>query len=149
MISRRMFIQGACGTVLGVMSVGSYSYFLEPRWIELKNIIIKIHALPKQFEGMTIAQLSDIHHSKYVPREFVRRCVRKVNALSPDIIALTGDYVYNSESFLPTVAEELAELRAKEGVFAVLGNHDKKYITLDILSRKGIQVLINKHIPLY
>src|SRR3990170_1277135 len=149
MISRRMFIQGACGTVLGVMSVGSYSYFLEPRWIELKNIIIKIHALPKQFEGMTIAQLSDIHHSKYVPREFVRRCVRKVNALSPDIIALTGDYIYGSKEFISPVAEELSELKAKEGVFAVFGNHDCRDITADILSKKGICVLINKHIPLY
>jgi len=149
MISRRMFIQGALGCALGGISIGSYSRLFEPRWVEINKVDIYIDSLPKRFQMMTIAQLSDIHHCKYVPREFVRKCVRKVNALSPDIIALTGDYVYNSESFLPAVAEELAELRAKEGVFAVLGNHDKKYITLDILSRKGIQVLINKHTLLY
>src|SRR3972149_575040 len=124
MISRRMFIQGACGTVLGVMSVGSYSYFLEPRWIELKNIIIKIHALPKQFEGMTIAQLSDIHHSKYVPREFVRRCVRKVNALSPDIIALTGDYIYGAQDSCIPVAAHIARQSPVHSVCCVLNNHD-------------------------
>ena len=99
MISRRMFIQGACGYILGVMSVGGYSRLLEPRWLEIKNVFIKIHALPRQFEGMTIAQLSDIHHCKYVPREFIKKCVRKVNALSPDIIALTGDFVYGSKEW--------------------------------------------------
>jgi len=149
MISRRMFIQGACGYVLGVMSVGSYSCLLEPRWIEIKNISINVHALPKRFEGMTIAQLSDIHHCKYVSREFIKNCVRKVNALSPDIVALTGDFVYGSREFISSVAEELSELKAKEGVFAVLGNHDNKDETTGALAEKGIRVLINEHIPLY
>lgn len=149
MISRRMFIQGACGYVLGVMSVGSYSCLLEPRWIETKHVLINIHGLPEQFEGMTIAQLSDIHHCKYVPREFIRRCVRQVNALAPDIIALTGDYVYGSKEFISAVAKELAGLKSKEGVFAVLGNHDNKDDTVEALSEKGIRVLINEHIPLF
>jgi predicted MPP superfamily phosphohydrolase len=72
-----------------------------------------------------------------------------VNTLSPDIIALTGDYVYCSQNFLPSVTEELAELKAKEGVFAVLGNHDQKDSAFDALSKKGIHLLINEHIPLY
>src|SRR5574340_120297 len=139
MISRRTFIQGA----FGIASLGSYSYLLEPRWVEINNVVIPIDALPKRFEGMTIAQLSDIHHCKYVPREFVRKCVRKVNALSPDIIVLTGDYIYVSDKFLLPVAEELAELHAKEGIFAVLGNHDNKETTSDVLLKKGIHVLIN------
>lgn len=142
-------MQGACGYVLGVMSVGGYSCLLEPRWLEIKNVFINIHGLPKQFEGMTIAQLSDIHHCKYVSREFIKKCVRKVNALSPDIIALTGDYVYGSKEFISSVAGELVELKAKEGVFAVLGNHDNKDVTVDTLAKKGIRVLINEHIPLY
>lgn len=149
MISRRTFIHGMCGYALGVMSVSSYGCLLEPRWVEIKNISINIHALPKRFEGMTIAQISDIHHCRYVSREFIRKCVRKVNALSPDIIALTGDFVYGSEEFVYSVAEELSELKAKEGVFAVLGNHDNTEKTVDALSKKGIRILINQHIPLY
>ena len=149
MISRRTFIHGACGYVLGVLSVGSYSRFLEPRWVEIKNVVIGINNLPKRFEGMSIVQLSDIHHCEYVPREFIRKCVWKVNTLSPDIIVLTGDFVYGSNAFIPSVAEELSELKSKEGVYAVLGNHDNKELTFDILSKKGIHVLINEHIPLY
>ena len=62
---------------------------------------------------------------------------------------LTGDFVYGSNAFIPSVAEELSELKSKEGVYAVLGNHDNKELTFDILSKKGIHVLINEHIPLY
>ena len=116
MISRRTFIKSALGCGIGITSVGGYSRLLEPRWVEINIIDIKINALPKQFEGMTIAQLSDIHHCKYVPKEFIRKCVRKVNALNPDIIVLTGDYTTKSPVFLFPVAEELAELKAKEGI---------------------------------
>src|SRR3989304_10128990 len=114
MISRRMFIQGACGYVLGVMSVGGYSCLLEPRWLEIKNVFINIHALPKQFEGMTIAQLSDIHHCKYVPREFIKKCVRKVNTLSPDMIALTGDFVYGSPEIISSLSVGVGGIKTKE-----------------------------------
>lgn len=149
MISRRMFLRSAVGCGVGILSAGGYSRLLEPRWVEINNVRIRIDALPKRFEGMTIAQLSDIHHCKYVPREFVRRCVRKANALYPDIMILTGDYIYGSGEFLFPVAEELSELQAKEGVFAVLGNHDDKDQTVQALSQAGIRVLINEHVALY
>ena len=148
MISRRAFIYGLCGNIVGVASVGSYSRLLEPRWVEVKNVEIAVDSLPKKFEGMTIAQMSDIHHCKYVSREFIRQCVRKVNALRPDVIALTGDYVFGAHSLVLSVSEELAELQAKEGVFAVLGNHDDKDATFESFSQKGIHVFINNHVPL-
>ncbi|OQZ00573.1 MAG: hypothetical protein B6D35_06245 [Candidatus Brocadia sp. UTAMX2] len=149
MISRRTFVLGTLGYGFGFVTLGGYSRWLEPRWVETNHVPIKIHALPKQFEGMTIAQLSDIHHCKYVPRDFIRRCVQKANALCPDVIVLTGDYVYRSRAFIASVAEELSALRAKEGVFAVLGNHDDKDQTFHALSKAGIRVLINEHVPLY
>lgn len=149
MISRRAFIRGSCSYVFGVLSLGSYSHLLEPRWVGITNITIKINALPKQFDGLTIAQLSDIHHCKYVPKEFIRRCVQKVNALHPDIIVLTGDYIYGSNTFLLPVTQELAKLKAKEGIFAVLGNHDNREYTADLFFKNGIRVFINEHTAIY
>lgn len=149
MVSRRTFISGTCSCLFGLISVGSYSHLLEPYWVEVKNVIVEINRLPRQFNGLTIAQLSDIHHCRYVPKEFIRKCVRKVNALHPDIIALTGDYIYGSHTFLLPVTEELAGLRAKEGIFAVLGNHDSREYTADIFFKKGIRVFINECTPLY
>lgn len=149
MISRRTFISGTCSYLFGLMSIGSYSHLLEPRWVEVKNVIVEINRLPKQFDGLTIAQLSDIHHCRYVSKEFIRKCVRKVNAFHPDIIALTGDYIYGSNAFLLPVTQELAKLRAKEGVFAVLGNHDNREHTADVFLKNGIRVFINECIPIY
>lgn len=149
MISRREFLLGALGCGAGTTAVGGYSRLIEPRWVDINHIHIKINALPKRFEGFTIAQLSDIHHCKYVPAGFIRKCVRQVNALSPDIIALTGDFVHDSDQRLPSVAEELSHLKAKEGVFAVPGNHDNRELTLYALSKKGIRLLINELVPLY
>src|SRR3990172_2341390 len=141
MISRRTFIHGACGYVLGVLSVGSYSRFLEPRWVEIKNVVIGINNLPKRFGGMSIVQLSDIHHCEYVPREFIRKCVWKVNTLSPDIIVLTGDFVYGSNAFIPSVAEELSELKSKEGVHVLINEHIPLYRKKDYLFIAGVDDL--------
>lgn len=149
MISRRAFITGASGCALGLVSVGSYSRFLEPRWVEINNVAIKINNLPKRFEGLRIVQLSDIHHSKYVSKAFIRKCVREANALYPDVIVLTGDYVFRDQRYLSPVAKELSELRAKEGVFAIVGNHDDKGLTYDELHKNGIRLLINEHVVLY
>lgn len=149
MISRRTFLLGALGCGVGPIAVGGYSRLIEPRWVEINHICIKISALPKRFEGFTIAQLSDIHHCKHVPVEFVRKCVRQVNALSPDIIALTGDFISDSDTYLSPVVEELSRLEAREGIFAVPGNHDNKELTLYTLSKRGIRLLINELVPLY
>jgi len=149
MLSRRTFIKGMCGTALGVGAIGSYSHFIEPRWVEVKSVDVKINALPGRFHGMTIAQLSDIHHCKYVPKEFIRQCVRKANALRPDIIVLTGDYVFEDNKYLPPAIKELAGLRAREGIFAIPGNHDDADDTCTEFSKKGIQVLMNKHVPVF
>ncbi|MEK7288617.1 MAG: metallophosphoesterase [Planctomycetota bacterium] len=149
MISRRTFLLGALGCGIGPTAIGGYSRLIEPRWVDVNHIHIKVNTLPKRFEGFTIVQLSDIHHCKYVPAEFIRKCVRQVNALSPDIVALTGDFVHDSDTYLPSVVEELSHLKAKEGVFAVPGNHDNKELTLYALSKSGIRLLINELVPLY
>ena len=94
-----------------------------------------MNTLPKRFEGFTIVQLSDIHHCKYVPAEFIRKCVRQVNALSPDIIALTGDFVHDSDAYPPVRCGRTITPEQKEGIFAVPGNHDNKEVTHYALSK--------------
>ena len=149
MISRRTFLLSALGCGIGPTAIGGYSRLIEPRWVDVNHVRIKMNTLPKRFEGFTIVQLSDFHHCKWVPAEFIRKCVRRVNALSPDIIALTGDFVHDSDDYLPSVVEELSHLKAKEGVFAVPGNHDNKELTLYTFSKNGIRLLINETVPLY
>jgi predicted MPP superfamily phosphohydrolase len=69
-------------------------------------------------------QLSDIHHGPWIPLSHVREIVATANALNPDVILLTGDYVHRSPAYITPVVDALANLRARVGIVGVLGNHD-------------------------
>jgi predicted MPP superfamily phosphohydrolase len=112
---------------------------------------IWLDALPGPFNGLRVAQISDIHHGMFLPQEWLAEAVRQVNRLNPDIVALTGDFVTYSRANIEPAAEILGHLRARYGVFAVLGNHDYRVdadaITL-ALRRRRISVLRNQHVAL-
>jgi uncharacterized protein len=104
--------------------------------------------LPEEFRGFRILQLSDIHHSLFVPLDQVAAVVELSNRLKPDLVALTGDFVTYSRSSIGPVAEILGGLRARSGVVAVLGNHDFRVgadAVEGALRRQRIQVLRNRH----
>lgn len=117
--------------------------------IEVTHRNIELPHLPAALAGLRVVQLSDIHHGLYMPRERVVRAVEFANRLQPDLLALTGDFVSNSRSFIAPVAEILGGLRARWGVFAVLGNHDYRVGAEQVataLLRQGIEVLRNRHV---
>lgn len=119
--------------------------------IELTEHRVGLAGLPDAFRGLRIVQLTDIHHGLYFPETALNLVVELTNKLSPDIVALTGDFVTRSRNYIEPVAEILSGLTATEGVFAVLGNHDFRVGADEIasaLSRNGIQVLRNRHVTL-
>ena len=85
---------------------------------------IWLDALPSVFSGLRVVQISDIHHGLFLPPQMLEQAVRQANRLNPDIVALTGDFVTYSRANIGPAAEILKNLRARHGVFAVLGNHD-------------------------
>lgn len=90
-----------------------------------KQTTIEIPHLPKAFDGYRIVQLSDFHVGTYRknPR-FVDRVVEKTNRQRPDLIVFTGDMVnYNADEIEPFMSH-LKRLRARDGVYSILGNHD-------------------------
>jgi predicted MPP superfamily phosphohydrolase len=129
------------------------SVLIEPRWIRVNRYRFPVADLPKAFQGFTIVHLTDLHCSKYVSVGYLRKVVRKVNALSPDVIVITGDFVRGSSD--PAYAEEvgnlLADLRASNGVFAVPGNHDywSGIETVErAVSKAGIRFLTNANVTI-
>jgi predicted MPP superfamily phosphohydrolase len=83
--------------------------------------------LPSAFSGKTVAVLADLHHGPFVGIDFVREAVALTNSLSPDLVALVGDYAHKGSDAhrqLPPCLEALSALSAPLGVFAVPGNHD-------------------------
>lgn len=81
--------------------------------------------LPERFDGYRAVHISDLHVGTYGrdPR-FLRRLVDEVNALDADAILFTGDLVNSDAAELDPFRDELSRLRARDGVYAVLGNHD-------------------------
>ena len=78
---------------------------------ELTETDIFLRRLPAAFDGLSIVHLTDIHHSIYTPLETVEEAVHLANLLHPDVVALTGDYVTLSPSYIWPVARALGKLR--------------------------------------
>jgi len=141
----------AAAGLLGASGAGAYGWLWEPFDYEVTETVVPVRNLPGAFEGFRIAQVSDVHHSGMVPVEEVRRVVELANAARPDLVALTGDYTTKRSGFVEPCAEALGELRAPEGVWAVLGNHDHytdAELTARALKKRGIEVLANANTEL-
>ena len=119
----------------------------EPYMLSIEHHRIQLNRLPKAFDGFRIVQLSDIHHGPFSSREQIEQAVETANRLQPDIIALTGDYISKERHYAAPCAEMLGRLKARFGVYAVLGNHDHwvdAALITDLFRAEGIAVLINE-----
>ena len=146
-ISRRKFLKYLAW---GAGALLTADVAFERRWIQVTRPEITIPGLPLALDGLTMCQLTDIHHGPFVSIEYVRRIVDFANSLKPDIIVLTGDYVYHSPEYIEPVWEELARLQAPLGVYSVLGNYDHWEGIEDsraAQAQAGIPELLNSSVP--
>jgi predicted MPP superfamily phosphohydrolase len=115
--------------------------------LSIEHERIHLNRLPRQFDGFRIVQLSDVHHGPFSSSEQIERAVETANRLHPDIIALTGDYISKERHYAAPCAEMLGKLKARFGVYAVLGNHDHWVdapLVTDLFRAEGITVLVNE-----
>lgn len=164
-IHRRPFT--LAGLVLGVVSFFNilYGALVGVSRFEVKEVTVAHSDLPQGFDGYRIVQLSDIHigswHDK--PQE-IERMVELVNAQQADLIVFTGDLVNQQSYELKGFDHILGRLKAKDGVYSVLGNHDygtyyhwknpqeelrnHQYL-LETQKAMGWQLLNNEHVVLH
>jgi predicted MPP superfamily phosphohydrolase len=107
-----------------------------------------VRDLPAELHGFSIAQITDVHVGATIRRSYVERIVDAVNALEPDMIALTGDFVDGPVRELATHTAPLQRLCARYGAFFVTGNHE--YYSgagawTAEFRRLGLRVLLNEH----
>ena len=123
----------------------------EPLKISVERQEIYLRRLPKSLDGFRIVHLSDLHYGPFTDARHLRRAIEAANDLNPDLIALTGDYISQERIYAAPCAELVGRLKARHGVFAVLGNHDHwtdaKLVT-DLFRTEGIRVLINEGLRL-
>ncbi len=101
----------------------AYSY-AETYRVEVKEYTYAGPDVPDVFDGTRVVLLTDIHRSFFFSQGRIGHVVDQVNALTPDLVVLGGDYVYGTKRYEASAFAELARLRAPLGTFAVLGNHD-------------------------
>jgi predicted MPP superfamily phosphohydrolase len=119
--------------------------------VEVRRVRVRLARLPRAQHGLTIVQITDLHVGPTIGREVVEDIVTRTNALTPDIVAITGDLVDGSVAELRAAVAPLANLRARHGVFFVTGNHE--YFSgaeawLNELPRLGIRVLGNERVSI-
>ncbi|MCF1481879.1 MULTISPECIES: metallophosphoesterase [Rhizobium/Agrobacterium group] len=90
----------------------------------LKDIEIPIAGLPPAFDGYRIVQLTDLHISRLFPARWTEEVVSKTNGLDADLIVITGDFIDGDVASRQDDVAPLANLRARDGVYAIPGNHE-------------------------
>ncbi|MCU1279611.1 MAG: putative phosphoesterase, partial [bacterium] len=123
----------------GVSAIGA-----RPR---VRNKVVRIAGLPPQLDGYRIGQLSDVHCGPHTPATRVRRWVERLNKLDLDLMTVTGDLITSGSAHVADVSAALGGLRARDGVYACMGNHD--YFTdgehfVRELTHNGLIVLRNR-----
>lgn len=155
-VSRRRFLQMLGGTMAagGVAAATGYHYaaFIEPERLIHQQRVIPLPDLHSSLEGFRLVQLSDFHYNDNKNTlTYLQHVVSQTNLLQPDLIVLTGDFVDSNLDGLPELMETLAELKARWGVYAVLGNHDHRRGASAVrygLEEVGIKLLWNENVTL-
>lgn len=127
--------------VLGLLNVA--------RGPVVKRIRVPLPRL--RVDKYTIVQLTDVHIGTVIGREFAETLVERVNALRADLIVITGDLVDGRLSELRPHIEPLRDLRARDGVYAVTGNHEYYWNVgpwLEHLGSLGLRILRNEHVTI-
>jgi len=108
-------------TVVGVLLIAGY---LGSRQLVVREVDASIPDLPEEFDGLSIAQVSDLHVGPHTSRHFLDRVVSTIRGLAPDVIAVTGDLVDDRAEDVASYASTIGKLEAPLGVFMIAGNHD-------------------------
>ena len=103
----------------------AYGTLVERNWFEVKEVVLEFDDLPESFNGYRIVHLSDIHARSFSRRaKQMQKAVDRINGTDPDMVAFTGDLITLTPDEIDPIAPSLRNLKVKDGVVSVLGNHD-------------------------
>jgi predicted MPP superfamily phosphohydrolase len=92
--------------------------------IRVRRFVLPIAELPKELDGITIAQVSDMHVGRFTNGKVLQKMVRMVNEMRADLVLLTGDLINDALADLDTGLELTRALEARFGLAIIEGNHD-------------------------
>jgi len=134
------------GIAAGVIILGGLA-LQEAHNLNVTRHDVPLRGLPPEMDGFSLVQVSDVHYGMLTESKRLTKIVNRVNELQPDIVVITGDLVDEGVSHMEEMAAPLSRLKARQGVFAITGNHEY-YAGVDratsILRKAGIKVLRNE-----
>ena len=150
---RRQFLSQAGNAVIAAPFFGGAYGLLYGRLnLQTTHQPIRLPYLSRAFDGFCIAQLSDIHIGPFMPADEIRRYVEIANALRPDLIVLTGDFVTWDAGTQYAVVDALSGLKAPLGIYGCLGNHDAWAGVEDSITRlfqhTGVHILRRERVEI-
>jgi len=134
--------------VLGTAGALSVIGLLQARCPGVKRVAVAIDDLPGELDGYTIVQWSDVHVGPTIQRRFVESLVERTNALQADAVVITGDLVDGAVDALRRHVEPLRDLKTRDGVYFVTGNHEYYWHAGDWvkeLAQHDVEFLKNQH----
>jgi uncharacterized protein len=149
LISRSEFLSKTA-LVAAAVPFGAFAYGIisGAHDYRIRKVTLKLPNLPNAFDGMKIAQLSDIHSGSFWNKAAVKGGVEMLLGEKPDVIFFTGDLVNNESSEVKEYMDVFDKLRAPLGVFSITGNHDygdyKSWATKEA-KQQNFQDLITAH----
>lgn len=155
-MNRRTFLKLAAASAAAgagaVALTAGWATTVEPNWPVVEKVTVPLPRLPARLDGLRVAQLSDLHISQYTTAGDIERAIALAMALSPDLLVVTGDFIWRqSTEYATQLVEPLRLLQAPLGVYAVLGNHDHwegAALTASVLAQTGISLLVNQAVRL-
>jgi predicted MPP superfamily phosphohydrolase len=154
LLSRRNFLKLSA---LAAVGLPIYAGEISRHELSIERRTIRLPRLPEVFQGLRIAQVSDLHYANFTEPFFIRKVVREVNRLKPDVVVYTGDYISighwpttQIDGFAYKCAEILSEAECPIR-YSVLGNHDyavNRWAVTDALVTNNLPVLTNTNVPL-
>ncbi len=149
-LSRRDFLKLMAALGVGIGAGPLYATWLEPSWLDVTQVHLKLPRLPAAFSGFRLAQISDLHFGNWMTPERFQPALEVLFAQKPDALVITGDFVYGSSGFargaLELARNAFISLVQRFPTFAVMGNHDHwtdVEMVRDFLGQTGIRELLN------
>ncbi len=148
------------GMLVLATALGLHAILVAPVSLRTTVIDVPLHGLSPEFEGYVLSVLADIHHREPGGSGHLRRIVAASNAANPDVVVLLGDYGISFRRnrrlsaiayrrALPVLGTYLSTLQSRDGLIAVLGNHDHYYdadCVVEWLGGIGARTLVNDHV---
>jgi len=148
-VTRRQVVEGAGGVaVLGAsVAVLGWGAARGRHVFELSEVPVRIPGLPRALDGYTIVQISDLHAGVHLAEHDLDAGLALVRQARPDLVVVTGDIVDLDPKVAPYIGRKLADLPARDGVAAILGNHEYYAgagAVAGAIRAAGVDLLINE-----